>query len=450
MKILGYEIKKTPPPVEKKSRVLMQVRVVNGTPIVTLGNNKDEIVRDFYNKNPLVFAIVNWKVNKIKNCPFVLYRVKNERAAKQYKNLMNGPTDASLVKAMQIKSKAFDIVEDHKLLELLEKPSLSLSRQEFYSGECIYREMLGASYIYIDNTFTGGLTLDLIPSNYVMLEASASGLISSISIRDRADYKIRVEDMIITRRYNPDFQLNGAHLYGLGVGEVIKDIISRYDAGGKAQGETFANRGAKGIVTPKDSNFEAMDPDVLDMVERDLNAKLTKEGAGSVAVNSIPLDYIDLGMSLTDMELVEVMDSIRREVCACFGVSPIIFDFTKNSTFNNLSEAKKSSVLNGVIPMQEDLKDTLNEKLVPRFGTNLYLDYDYQSYPELQDDLDKQTDRLSKSYWLSINERRAEQDFPAITDPIADEILVPSNLTLLSDVGVDLAEPTVTQNPLEQ
>jgi hypothetical protein len=72
------------------------------------------------------------------------------------------------------------------------------------------------------------------------------------------------------------------------------------------------------------------------------------------------------------------------------------------------------------------------------------LDYDYQSYPELQDDLDKQTERLSKSYWLSINERRAEQDFPAITDPIADEILVPSNLTLLSDVGVDLAEPTVT------
>lgn len=120
-----------------------------------------------------------------------------------------------------------------------------------------------------------------------------------------------------------------------------------------------------------------------------------------------------------------------------YGISPLIFDWSNNSTYNNLLEARKMSLIDGVIPYQEDLKDSLNKKLVPLFGSDLVLDWDYQAYPEMQSDLKEQTDRLAKSFWLTIDEKRMEQDYPALNTPNSQMPLVPANLTNLEDLGMD-------------
>ena len=122
-----------------------------------------------------------------------------------------------------------------------------------------------------------------------------------------------------------------------------------------------------------------------------------------------------------------------------YGISPLIFDWSNNSTYNNLLEARKMSLIDGVIPYQEDLKDSLNKKLVPLFGSDLVLDWDYQAYPEMQSDLKEQTDRLAKSFWLTVDEKRMVQDYPALNTPNSQMPLVPSNLTNLEDLGMDSA-----------
>jgi phage portal protein BeeE len=142
-------------------------------------------------------------------------------------------------------------------------------------------------------------------------------------------------------------------------------------------------------------------------------------------------------MSPVDLNILDSNKELKNEFCALYGISPIIFDWTSNSTYNNLIEARKMSLLDGVIPYQEDFKDALNAKLVPYFGDDIVLDWDYQAYPEMQSDLKEQTERLSKSYWLTIDEKRAEQDFPTLDTENSQIPLVPSNLTRLDDVGMD-------------
>ena len=44
------------------------------------------------------------------------------------------------------------------------------------------------------------------------------------------------------------------------------------------------------------------------------------------------------------------------------------------------------------------------------FGEDLYFDFDYSAVPELMPEQEKLVDTLSKSYWLSANEKRQAQD----------------------------------------
>lgn len=442
MKIFGLEIKKAvEPKIETKSRLLMQMRVVNGQPAIYLDSNRDENIKgkNGYMGNNVVFSILQFKTRKIKNCPFVLYKVKNKTKANRYKSLLKDPTPHSIVKAMQLKEQAFEIVDGHKLLDLLENPSLSMARSEFYSLEMIYRDCVGGSIIYMEKLASGKYNLELLPSQEVEFELNTMGDIEYVRLRERPTIRIPYSECIHTRRPNPNWNLDGSHLYGLSMLQPINQVLTKYNSGTDAEVELFQNRGARGIITPKDAEvMTTFDPVALDQISNDLNNRLTAEGAGRVAVNSIPLEYINISMSPADLEILASNREAKKDICAAFGINPIIFDYTDKATYNNVSEAVKMSLINGVIPDQEDFKDALNKKLVPLFGSDLYLDYDYQAYPELQDDLEKQTDRLAKSWWLTANQKLAEQDFPPSTDENADKILVPSNLTLLEDLGLNL------------
>ena len=67
----------------------------------------------------------------------------------------------------------------------------------------------------------------------------------------------------------------------------------------------------------------------------------------------------------------------------------------------------------------------------------LYFDFDYSAVPELMPEQEKLVDTLSKSYWLSANEKRQAQGYGVDEqNPVMEDYLVPSNLIPISDLDM--------------
>jgi len=433
-------------PVEQKQQfdklkpfTQLALSFVGGQTVVWQSTSRGELLEAGYLNDNIVFSLQKWKANKIKNCPFVLYRVKSKRKYAKYKSLLKSPTSDSFAVAMQLKSQALEVVEEHPLLKLLDEPNVDMTGAMFKEMEITYRDMVGASYVrmVIGEGSRVPIRLEIIPSQEVTIIQGEDGLPIALSLIKDPEVRIPWEEIIQTRHFNPKFSWQGEHLYGLSILHSASKLLTKHAESISAEAEAFANRGARELIFPTNADFADYDPATIEGVNKRLNDKLTEGGNNRVVANAIPLGSIKIGMSPVDLNILESNQELKNEFCALYGISPIIFDWTSNSTYNNLIEARKMSLLDGVIPYQEDFKDALNSKLVPYFGKDLVLDWDYQAYPEMQSDLKEQTERLAKSYWLTIDEKRAEQDFPILNTENSQIPLVPSNLTRLDDVGMD-------------
>ena len=107
-----------------------------------------------------------------------------------------------------------------------------------------------------------------------------------------------------------------------------------------------------------------------------------------------------------------------------------------------MKEAKKSLYQNAVIPEMLKIRDELNRWLIPQFGNNLYLDFDFTVIPELQEEMDKVVDQMSKAWWITPNEKRSAMSFGVDEEnEQMDQYYIPANLIPLSN-EVDIPQPT--------
>ena len=196
-----------PKQMDTKSRVILSYRLIGGQPIVYLSSTGIEQIKDGYIENNAVYAVQDWKVKKAAAVPFVLYKIKNKQKAARYKSLLRDATPASIARAMQIKSQALELVEDHDVLTLLNNPSLTHGRAEFWQLAYMYKDLTGSAYIHMETRLSGKTGLEIIPSTEAELVGRENGLIREIQLRNYPDKKIPYEEIIHLRHPNPMFSL---------------------------------------------------------------------------------------------------------------------------------------------------------------------------------------------------------------------------------------------------
>ena len=89
--------------------------------------------------------------------------------------------------------------------------------------------------------------------------------------------------------------------------------------------------------------------------------------------------------------------------------------------------------------------------LVPMYGDNLYLDFDFTSIPELQEENDKVVQQLSSAWWITPNEKRAVMNYGKDEDtPAMDDYYIPSNLLPVSNQDIEIPEPAPMAVDIEE
>ncbi|MHB8171225.1 MAG: phage portal protein [Thermincolia bacterium] len=88
--------------------------------------------------------------------------------------------------------------------------------------------------------------------------------------------------------------------------------------------------------------------------------------------------------SPVEMDFIETRKLNREDVCAVFGVPPVLVGVQDKSTYNNYITAKAALWEDNILPFMDDIKSSLNLRLTPRYGDEFYLDYDTRNVPALQ------------------------------------------------------------------
>ena len=402
-------------------------------------DNDDAYIKDGYQSNATVYSIINMIVNNAAAVPFQIFEVKNKGKAAQYKSLTSeGINSDNYIRSRVLKERAFEVLEDTELHELLYQPNPSEGYSEWLNNLIAFGKLTGNRYIYGISPKTG-MNAGKVSEMYILpsqhMEIVSGGFMKPIK-EYRLNYNttqtIPVEDICHIKDFNPQFDVSGTQLYGQSpLMAAYRNLAINNEAIDTSK-KMLDNQAARGVLVAKEQG--AIDQLQAKQLDETLKKKMY-DNRGGIAITGQPMDWINFGLSPTDMQILEQIDLTSQQLCQVYGVPPGLLGLDKDSTYENQKEWKKALFQNAVIPELNHIKHELNRWLVPQYGENLYLDFDYSAIPALQEDSEKVTQQLKDADWLTLNEKRSVQDYEPNQEDLADELLVNQGLVPLRDLS---------------
>lgn len=398
-----------------------------------------------YKSLPNLYGIISLILQKSSTVPHEVFKIKNQSKFNKYKaQLSNAKTTKDIAKAMITKAQAFEKVEGTEIEKLLNQPNKYQSTKEFNEAIDGYLLLTGNAYMYgMGNGLSSGKGK---PIELHSLISPAISIITSKDFRDPIQaYKctylsdeIPKENIGHLKYFNPlsSYQSLENTLYGQAPLMSCRTLLGKYRDADIAQGTMFQNMMPLGILSAeKDANIT--EQQALSVKDRFKQLYTGVNKAGDIAITSAAFKWNQLGLSPVDLNIIQAKEEILGELCNVFHVP--IGMFTKvNSTENNMVESRKMFITDAVIPVCEQRKSIINDWLVPKFGNEYYVDYDYSIFSEMSEDISKMVEAALKSYWITPNEKRELTNWDKDTNPLMDKYYFPTGLISLDDLNTQV------------
>ena len=417
-----------------------------------------------YEGNGDLYAVVNFLLRKAASIPWYVYTQKTGPQAKasleRYKRLTHGLGNPGAMEQALISRKgSYDenaIVDNSSLAKRLNRPNEHQGQDQFFESVFGFRLLSGEGNIWGNSGVDGSnkpdttgefLELQVLPTQFIGMATDPHDLFGIKGYRLNVGGGINIprENMLMWKNWRPGFDnTDRRHMRGISPVQVAWKNYQMSDQAAQRAANMLANGGSKGALAPKSSSntmVPTMTKDQADMAKKMVNENINgNERAGTIGVLAREYDYLNFGLSAVEMELVNVMHLTLHQWCRVFGLPTVMFDSAHTSD-NNYQNAMRDVVTNTVMPMMASLRDELNRWLVPRFGEkNVFIDFDIMALPELQRDMEKLTNSLSKAYWLTEDEKRIAMNYET-KGGAYDTSLVPTGLTPIENVGMDVSVP---------
>jgi HK97 family phage portal protein len=141
-----------------------------------------------------------------------------------------------------------------------------------------------------------------------------------------------------------------------------------------------------GILSPADQGVSLTKEQRLS-IEEQLNLRLKgKDRAHRLAVFSHAMKMETPALSPSDAQFMELLNWTLADVARVYKVPPTKLQDFSRATYNNVSEADKAFYTDCILPEARRIQGALNEQLMPMFGDNLVLEFNFSQIPALQED----------------------------------------------------------------
>lgn len=300
-------------------------------------------------------------------------------------------------------------VEEHELLELLYRVNPQTTKFNFWQLSCIYRDMFGASPWILDKTNE----TDKYPSNIFLarpdcfkVKRSDDGTILGYQYKIGAFEKnYDSNSVIFLKNYNPSNPDKG-----IGLIEAVRMTAENDDYIIQSNNSLLKNnaRPSGHLETDK-----SLSEGAIKRLKKQVRSKLQGfANTGEVTVFEEGLKFKADMLSPADLDYIQGRKMNREEICAIFGVPVSILGISEDVNLANAKVAEQTFLEFTIDPLVQEIVEQLNEFLVPKFGNDLWLDYE----PIVKEDRDLKIKEQSESInrWRTTNEVRAMDNLPPI------------------------------------
>ena len=234
-----------------------------------------------------------------------------------------------------------------------------------------------------------------IPSNLVQINTNIRNEVNGYLVDNLngTETKLQVDEVSHLKFFNPTSEGLKSHR-GLSPLQAGKNSLEASNNRLIALASLYKNRGATNIISNESDLI--ITPD-----ERKTLQTFTDKIIGGAKnfnksiVTSAKVRVTPLGMSATDLKIVEAQDMLRNEICNIFGVPSTMFNNSSASTESNVKSDNKKFYTDAVIPNNDFLLDYLNKSIVPAYSS--YENKQYKLVQNVSDIEALQQDELTKA-----------------------------------------------------
>lgn len=288
-------------------------------------------------------------------------------------------------------------LEEHPVTKLLRKPNPEQSGQSFFELISAWQQLSGEGHVKIVSDSKGIAELwPISPDRLKPIPSSENDMMVE-------GYAIRTDDgkTIVS----PDYTLDNVFSFlfvdpanpirGIGALQVAAKAVDVDIDQQNWNKSAMQNRGIlDGVFTfDKDLDFSAY---------ATIKAKIKEMFSGSKNARDIGVigsnaKYQRLSLTPAEMDFINSRKFNREEIFIIFGVPPQLAGAQDSSTYNNFTTSMRIFWEVTLIPILDDMRDTLNHALGGYLGEGLRINYDVSKVPALKQDL-KERAEIAKIY----------------------------------------------------
>lgn len=409
--------------------------------------NRKNYIKEGWNKNVTLYSIVRKIAKTCATAPWGAYKIKDEQSFKQYKAIgSQRQTEASLKNLQLIKRKALEPVENDKLNDLMDAPNPTMGQSEYHEGLFTYKLLTGNAYEWANLLEAGNnrgkpQELWLLPPQYIEIIATGGWPVmpAGYTLTEGEPIDFSLQEVLHSKYFNPNYSYIGQHLYGFSPLQAAW-LANQQDLDARdAAIEILQNRGARKLITSENITPTNAKEQAGRLKERWRQEMI--EGRGGIVLMPGKGQVLDVGLGIEDLKILDISNYTQDDLCNAYGVWSGLFNSGSNQKYDNVEQFRKDFIINTILPELNQLRDARNRKLQADWGykgSGIVLDYDQTVYIELQEDLKKLAEWLSQAWWFTPNEKRVYMNESENDNPAMNEVYIPTNYNLITDVGMDV------------
>tara|TARA_R110000737_G_scaffold297363_1_gene304073 strand:- start:411 stop:1724 length:1314 start_codon:yes stop_codon:yes gene_type:complete len=317
------------------------------------GQDDQKLINDGYGSNVSVYSIINKIVTTAKSVPLIIVDENNDN----------------------------EVIDKGELFDILKTPATyrgdRLSTNEWVEATLTYLLLTGNLYqrYLMISGFRGIQGYELIPSGIIEPKAVNSYLTGATAFQvydKQKQFPISADELSHLKYINPT-------TYGL---DSLKGL-SPLQAGlftlkgstdvQKALSVLIENQGVRGILSNESGRSGEgvrMTEGVAKRIKDSIVGKIRGvDKVNSVHVTSASVKYTQMGMSSSDLKIIESAGLTDRQLCSMFSVSSRwVLNDPNGSTYNNLPEDTKGAYVNSIIPNLEKLVGNFNSDITKPYN----------------------------------------------------------------------------------
>jgi HK97 family phage portal protein len=339
----------------------------------------DKAVKEGYKASAWVYACVRKKSDQSASVPLTVWKKVGKRKVEWRR------------------------VQDHPLELLLQRPNPKMHGMGLRKSMTTYLNLSGNNYWFLIQS--GGIPVELWPLRPDRMAPIPSKTDFISGYEYRLDGQLTPLDASEIVHFT--FTDPGDDFLGMGPLQAAAKIVDTDNEARDWNKNSLENR----AVPPGGFSTETIlgEPEY-----KRLDAKMKEMTGKAKARENILLEgglkYQVFGLSPVEMDFIESRKFSVVEICAAFGMDPILIGFNENSSYNNYETAKRALWEDTLIPEIEEACARINHDLTPRYGDQYWVEPDYSDVPALQDKFEDKI-KAAKELWSmavpfeKINER---------------------------------------------